>query len=186
MTIVAPPGAVVDLHAHAGHRGRSERFEGSGEVDADDPGDGDRGRSVGDHVRPGHGELCRSASPGRVDAETRTSEPVEDDVADAHVAGRPVGDHVGTGSRAHGDHTFVVGVEHGGPGGRECGDEFALGHGDAVEATDQLGVGMADDGDDADVGAGDLAQLADVAEPAHAHLEDQHLGVVRCVQDRDR
>ena len=34
------------------------------------------------------------------------------------------------------------------------------------------------------VGRRDVAQPGDLAEPAHAHLEDQHLGVVGCVEDR--
>ena len=45
---------------------------------------------------------------------------------------------------------------------------------------------MTHDGDDADVGARDLAEPADVSEPTHPHLEDQHLGVVGGVENRDR
>ena len=44
----------------------------------------------------------------------------------------------------------------------------------------------ADVGDDADVGLGDLAQLGDLADAAHRHLEHQDLGAGRRRQDRQR
>jgi hypothetical protein len=41
-------------------------------------------------------------------------------------------------------------------------------------------------GDDADVGLPDRGEPGDLAEPAHAHLQHQHLGVVRRAEDRHR
>ena len=40
--------------------------------------------------------------------------------------------------------------------------------------------------DDADVGRGDLAELGDLAEPTHAHLDDHDLGVVLDPAERQR
>ena len=174
------------LHPHPRHRGGRHGVERLVEVDADDAGNRDPGGGVGDHVRTGHGELGGAAPPRRVDAEPRTGQAVELDGADAHVAGDAERDHVSTGSGAHRRDTFVVGVEHGRPVGRQRFDQLTLGPSDAVDPADQFGVGVTDDGDHPDVRSGDLAELADVAEAAHAHLEDQHLGVVGGVQDRDR
>jgi hypothetical protein len=41
-------------------------------------------------------------------------------------------------------------------------------------------------GDHADVGPADRAEPGDLAEPAHPHLEDEHLGVERGAEDRHR
>ena len=65
-------------------------------------------------------------------------------------------------------------------------DELGLGAGDALDAAQPFGVRGGDRRDDTDVGPADGAQAGDLAEPAHAHLEDQHLGVVRGTEDRHR
>ncbi len=49
-----------------------------------------------------------------------------------------------------------------------------------------FGVGAGDRRDDADRRRGDVAQAGDLAEPAHAHLDHQHLDVVGSAEDRDR
>ena len=56
-------------------------------------------------------------------------------------------------------------------------DQFPLGAGDALDPPDPLGVGAGHRRHDADRGQGDVAQAGDLAEPAHAHLEHQHLDV---------
>ena len=94
--------------------------------------------------------------------------------------------HVRSGVRRHRHHPFVVGVEHGGPRRGQRLHELALGDRHAVDPTDPFGVRVTDGGDHPDVGSGDVAQPGDLAEPAHPHLQHEHLGVVRRVEDRDR
>ena len=55
----------------------------------------------------------------------------------------------------------------------------------ALDAADAFGVRFGDRGDDTDRRLGDGAQAGDLAEPAHAHLEHEHLDVVGRTQDRD-
>ena len=64
--------------------------------------------------------------------------------------------------------------------------DLGLGRGDRLIAAEQLEMDRADVGDRGHVGLGDRAQLGDLAETAHRHLEHQELGLGRGREDRQR
>ena len=68
----------------------------------------------------------------------------------------------------------LAGRHHSGAAGREALDQLGLGLGNALDRPEQLEVHRPDARDDADVRLSDLAELRDLAEPAHAHLGHQH------------
>ena len=127
--------------------------------------------------------------PRRARREARAGEVVEREVVDAHVgaagaserhARRPPSRAAIAATRGSSALRIAVPV-----GGQRL-DELGLGPGDAVDAADALGVRRGDRRDDADVRPGDVAQPADLAEAAHAHLQHEHLGVVRRAEDGHR
>ena len=63
------------------------------------------------------------------------------------------------------------------PPSRRPGEDLGLGLGDRLERAEQLEVDRADVGDRRDVRLGDLAELGDLPEPAHRHLQHQDLGL---------
>ncbi len=56
-------------------------------------------------------------------------------------------------------------------------DQLRLGAGDVLERSEELEVHRPDARDHSDVGPGDRAKLGDLPEPAHPHLQDDHLCV---------
>ncbi len=70
-----------------------------------------------------------------------------------------------------------VGRDHRPAPGSQPGEDLGLGLGDRLERAQQLEVHRADVGDRGDVGLGDLAELGDLPDPAHRHLEHEQLGL---------
>ena len=68
----------------------------------------------------------------------------------------------------------------------KSGDQLRLRPRDAVDRSDELEVHGPDRGDHADVRTGDLAELRDLAEAAHAHLHDADLRVRLEPAERER
>ena len=56
-------------------------------------------------------------------------------------------------------------------------DQLRLGAGDVLHRTEKLEVDRPDARNHSDVGSGDRAKLGDLPEPAHPHLQDDHLCV---------
>ncbi len=68
----------------------------------------------------------------------------------------------------------------------QLGDQLGLRRRDRLDAPQKLQVNRADAHDHPHVGLGDASQLGDLPAPAHRHLQDQHLGALRCGQDLQR
>ena len=64
-----------------------------------------------------------------------------------------------------------------GAAGRERLDQLGLGAGDVLDRPDELEVDRRDVRDQSDLGPGERGEPRDLAEPAHAHLDDADLGV---------
>ena len=168
---------------HLGERGCCRRQLGTHHADARE-----RGCGVRRHVTTRHCELHVDHTPWRVELEPWAGELVERQRPDADVAVVALAEehHGPCASACHRPHPLVVAVEHRDTVGRQCVDQLGLGTGDTVDATDAVAVRLGHASDHADRRSGDAAQPVDLAEPAHAHLEHHHLGVVRSLEDGGR
>ena len=80
----------------------------------------------------------------------------------------------------------LVRRDHGGAVRGQVGDQLRLGGRDRLDRAEQLEVRRADVDDHADVGLGDVRQLGDLAGAAHAHLQHERLGALRCGEQLQR
>ena len=179
--------AVVQKHAPAGERhllaaqareldvprallelaeGKAERVVG-----------GDRGEGVRRVVSRAEAELERQRPAERLDLDPRAAVP-RGEVRQGDVAAVPEASDLDV--RAA-EVRLQVGLARGDdrrPAGRQALDQLRLRLRDALDRPEELEVNRADTRHDADVGSRDLAQLRDLTEAPHAHLDDRDLGVL--------
>ena len=157
-----------DLHPHRRQLGPTERVGGRVDVDADDAGDGERGRGVGRHVRAAapparpsrapHGVRDREARPGHV-VEATARRCARRRPRRRRTSARPPSvEPAIAATRASSALSTAV------PVAGRASTSSRLGPGDAVDAADPFGVRGGDRRDDTDVGPADGAQPGDLAE----------------------
>ena len=88
-------------------------------------------------------------------------------------------------ARRYGSSSADSGTIAGAPAG-SASSSSAFDAGDPVDRPDAFEVHRADRGDHRSVGAGEAAQLGDLAEPAHAHLDEAELRVGLEAAERER
>ena len=178
---------VVHLHAQrgAGHRGEGGHHAVEG--DAAPQRRRSRRERVGDLLDSVQGEPDLALPPRCREPEARSQVGVERD---------PLGPHLGVAvdgvARAPGTGCARPWRPRGGsskfktatPDGGQRRHELALRPRHPVEVAEVLDVGHGDAGDDPDHRAGHLGQTADVPGATGAHLEDDPLCVVGCVEQR--
>ena len=190
---------VVDDHSPVGGRQRfhptrrqSRRADGRGrrcQVDADDAGHRQRGGGVGDHVLTRYRQRHRTAAPRRVVPEPRPRLVVQTHLADPHRGG---------GRRSERDHgrrrsAVAIAATRGSsalstavPAGGRARTSSALARATPSIPPTRSVCDGATFVTTPMVGTGDGGQAGDLAEPAHPHLQHQHVDVVGRPQHGDR
>jgi len=191
VTVVEHGGSAhgsLQLHSHGGEADVGERRCALLQVAADCAHTSERCRGVVRHVAATDAEVHLALTPGGEQPERRAGDLVEVQVGDAHVGAITIAvkEHRSGGDGAHRSHPEVVDVEQReAVGGQRC-DQLRLRSRDAFDATHALTVRLGDACHDADGGPRNGAQLGDLTEPAHAHLQHQHLGELGGVEQRGR
>ena len=177
---------VVHLHAErgAGHRGEGGHHAVEG--DAAPQRRRSRRERVGDLLGSAQGQPDLALPPRCREPETRSQVVAERDPLGPHlrVLVHGVAHHRARAPLGHGGHAAIVEVQDGDTGGGQCRHELALRPRHPVEVAEVLDVGHGDAGHDPDHRAGHLGQTADVPGVTGAHLEDDPLCVVGCIEER--
>jgi hypothetical protein len=127
----------------------------------------------------GDRQAHRRRPPGTAQQEGCPQVVAQSDVAGTYVACRaPEGEHRRCAATGHGGDERIVGVEHRCAVGRQGLDQLALGRRHAGQVAEQLQMRSGDDGDDAHLRVGQLAQRCDVAWAPGAHLHHQRFDIV--------
>ena len=129
-----------------------------------------------------------AGAPWRRQPEPRSQVVVEHDSLRPHLGAsfRRVPQHGAGADRGHARHPRIVEIQDGDAGRRQRSHQLALGPGHTVEVTEVLHVGHGDARHDADVRTTHLGQARHVSHAAGAHLQDNPLGIVRCVEEGER
>lgn len=151
-------------------------------------GDGGRGERVRHVVLTvqAHGHIA--APGGCVERESGAAVVGETDLLSPYVRIRGFAEeqHPGLRTGGHGAHERVVGVEDGDSVLGERLDHLALGDGDLLAAAELADVRGADIEDEADPRRDQAGEVADVADVARTHLEDEVFGALGGAQGGER
>ena len=145
-------------------------------------------------MHPHEGQLDPRDAPIREpDGEGRATDARELDVSCTHraVLARAVQQHLDTALVTPGDladerRERIVAVEDGDAALGQRGDELRLGAGDVLLRAEQLGMRRPDVREHADARPHERAELLELTETAHAHLDDERLGCRRRIENRRR
>ena len=177
------PSASREMRRRGKRRGRAD------ESATERAGDGERRGRVERHVASAHAEPHVDRPPRRARVNAGPGELVErrsSSTRTSAVDARPERQDRAPACDAHRHDPLVVGVEDRGAVGGSASTSSPFARATPSMPPTQFGVRAATAVTTPIDGRADVAQPRDLAEPAHAHLEHQHLGVVGRAEDRHR